>query len=231
MDLVFHDHGRCRSGGNMREYNRDQMSVVYETETPPAPRADLGPYRRADYLALPDEPRCELLYGRLVLMTAPTVRHQLVVVEVLRLLYDFAARVGGRALVSPVDVDLADHSIVQPDVIYVAPAQSSILTTRVEGALLSRSRSCRPAPLDATSVKSCGSTARLVSSSTGSSIPRSEPSSSSSAMQTVFGFDCPWPASTGPPSLRASRSTSTRSGEQSRAERPYPPAPRYGLTS
>ena len=118
----------------MPEYNRDQMSVVYETETPPAPRSDLGPYRRADYLALPDEPRCELLYGRLLVMTAPTVRHQKVVGRLFRLLLDFADRVGGQALVSPVDVELADHSIVQPDVIYVAASGSAILTTRVEGA-------------------------------------------------------------------------------------------------
>jgi Uma2 family endonuclease len=111
------------------------VSVVYETETPPAPRADLGPYRRADYLALPDEPRCELLYGRLLVMTAPTLRHQDIVGRVFRLLLDFADRTGGRTFVSPVDVALADHSIVQPDVVYTGPARISILTApRVEGA-------------------------------------------------------------------------------------------------
>jgi hypothetical protein len=57
-------------------YNR-RMPVTYETETPLAPRGDLGPYRQADYLALPDEPRCELLYGRLLMMAAPTLRHQI----------------------------------------------------------------------------------------------------------------------------------------------------------
>ena len=117
----------------MARYNRERMPVVYETETPPAPRADLGPYRRADYLALPDEPRCELLYGRLLVMTAPTLRHQRVVGRVFRLLLDFADSTGGQAFVSPVDVALADHSIVQPDVIYVTPEHTSILGTRVEG--------------------------------------------------------------------------------------------------
>jgi Uma2 family endonuclease len=110
------------------------MSVIYETETPPAPRSDLGPYRRADYLALPDEPRCELLYGRLLVMTAPTLRHQGIVGEIFRLVADFRDRRGGHAFVSPVDVELADHSIVQPDVVYIAPTRSSLLTTRVEGA-------------------------------------------------------------------------------------------------
>ena len=55
--------------------------MVYETETPLAPRSGLGPYREADYLGLPDEPRCELLYGRLLVTPAPTARHQHVVVK------------------------------------------------------------------------------------------------------------------------------------------------------
>jgi Uma2 family endonuclease len=110
------------------------MPVVYETETPLAPRDDLGPYRQSDYLALPDEPRCELLYGRLLVMPSPTVRHQRVVTRLLRVVLDFADRDGGHALVSPLDVSLADHSIVQPDVIYVSNARASILRSRVEGA-------------------------------------------------------------------------------------------------
>jgi hypothetical protein len=115
-NLVYNRHA-CAFRENMEMYNRVRVSVVYETETPPAPRTDLGPYRRADYLALPDEPRCELVYGRLLVMAAPALRHQEVVARVLRLLLDFADRTGGRAFVSPVDVALADHSIVQPDVV------------------------------------------------------------------------------------------------------------------
>jgi Uma2 family endonuclease len=110
------------------------MSVVYETETPLAPRAGLGPYREADYLGLPDEPRCELLYGRLFVMSAPTARHQHVVLRIARTLADCADRHGDQALVSPIDVVLADHSVVQPDVIYVSAARSSIVRDRVEGA-------------------------------------------------------------------------------------------------
>jgi Uma2 family endonuclease len=107
---------------------------VYETETPLAPRTSLGPYRDADYQKLPDEPRCELLYGRLFVMTAPTVLHQLVVGAILRLLQDLARSRGGLAVISPVDVMMADHSVVQPDVIYVSPGRTSIVRQRVEGA-------------------------------------------------------------------------------------------------
>ena len=65
---------------------------------------------------------------------APTLRHQRVVGQVFRFLLDFADRSGGRAFVSPVDVVLADHSIVQPDVIYVSRERAGILRQRVEGA-------------------------------------------------------------------------------------------------
>jgi Uma2 family endonuclease len=114
-------------------YNR-AMPVVYETETPLAPRTGLGPYREADYLGLPDEPRCELLYGRLLVTPAPTARHQHVVGRIFSILLGCADRRGDQALVSPVDVVLADHSVVQPDVIYVSKARSSIVRDRIEGA-------------------------------------------------------------------------------------------------
>ena len=54
---------------------------------------------------------------------APTVRHQLVVDEVLRFLLDFTMHRRGYAVASPVDVFLAEHSIVQPDVLYVSPVR------------------------------------------------------------------------------------------------------------
>jgi hypothetical protein len=85
-----------------------RMAFAYETETPHATRTKLGPYREADYLELPDQPRCELLYGRLPVTPASTVRHRRVVVEVLRLLREFAGCRGGYAVVSPVDVGLAE---------------------------------------------------------------------------------------------------------------------------
>jgi Uma2 family endonuclease len=109
------------------------MAVVYETDAPHYARTDLGPYRAADYLELPHEPRCELLYGRLLVTPAASLRHQDVVGLLYRLLADFAARVSGRAFVSPVDVVLAQHSIVQPDVVFVRRERAGILGVRIEG--------------------------------------------------------------------------------------------------
>jgi Uma2 family endonuclease len=110
------------------------MAVVYETETPHAAPSALGPYREADYLELPEQPRCELLYGRLPVTPAPALRHQRVVRQVFHLLHDFADRSGGEAFFSPVDVVLADHSIVQPDAVYIGRERAGILQKRVEGA-------------------------------------------------------------------------------------------------
>ena len=199
-------------------YNRRGMPVVYETEAPHAPRSDLGPYREADYLALPDEPRCELLYGRLHLMTAPTVRHQHVVGRLFRLLLDLADRIGGQAVVSPVDVVLAEHSIVQPDVIYVTKERSALLQHARRGDPISSSRCCRRRPPAAISARNCASTPSRASPSTGSSIRASRPSSFSKTPATVSACAYPIARSTDRQSSQASSSTLRLSGAPFRAE-------------
>jgi Uma2 family endonuclease len=110
------------------------VPVVYETDTPAAPRTDLGPYREADYVALPEEPRCELLYGRFVLMTSPSVRHQRVVLRLAKHLLDIADRTGSEAIIAPMDVRLADHSVVQPDIVFVSRARRGVIQSRIHGA-------------------------------------------------------------------------------------------------
>ena len=54
--------------------------------------------------------------------------------RIYRILADRADRQGDQALIPPVDVILADHSVVQPDVIYVRAARSSMIHDRVGGA-------------------------------------------------------------------------------------------------
>jgi Uma2 family endonuclease len=96
------------------------MTVELLTEAPLAPPAGLGPYRRQDYDGLPDQPRCELLFGRLYVMPSPTLTHQAMVATLWRHFDDIARASGGLAYPAPLDVELADHSIVQPDVIYLS---------------------------------------------------------------------------------------------------------------
>jgi Uma2 family endonuclease len=110
------------------------VTVDLLTETPLAPPAGLGPYRRSDYEALPDQPRCELLFGRLYVMPGPSLPHQAVVQTMWLHLDRIAEASGGRAYVAPLDVALADHSVVQPDVIYVSPERFAVLRRRIEGA-------------------------------------------------------------------------------------------------
>jgi Uma2 family endonuclease len=110
------------------------MRIEYESDSPAAPRAGLGRYRASDYFALPDEPRCELLYGRLQVTPAPTFRHQEIVGALHALLLAHARRTGARIAPAPVDVVLAPHSVVQPDVVYVGADRTDIVRDRVEGA-------------------------------------------------------------------------------------------------
>jgi Uma2 family endonuclease len=89
-------------------------------EVPAFPSSRVGPYRRAHYLSLPDEPRCELLNGRLYRMAPPRPLHQIVAFVLWQRLDAQAVAHGGLALGAPVAITLSDHSVVQPDVIYLA---------------------------------------------------------------------------------------------------------------
>lgn len=101
---------------------------------PLAPRSALGPYRVRDYEKLPDEPRCELLFGTYVASPAPFARHQLVVFLLAQRLDAVARPHESVVLLAPVDVVLADHSVVQPDILYVTRERRSSMQARIEGA-------------------------------------------------------------------------------------------------
>lgn len=73
---------------------------------------------RADLETMPDDGRrYELLDGVLVVSPAPRVNHQIASARLLRLLQDVAAGSGLIALYAPVDVTLADDSVLQPDLV------------------------------------------------------------------------------------------------------------------
>jgi Uma2 family endonuclease len=110
------------------------VSISLLEDVPLAPADGLGPFREADYMQLPDEPRCELIYGRFYVSPSPLVIHQVVVTLLARILDDVAKTTGGMALVSPLDVHLADHSVVQPDVVFVAEERREVVRDWVYGA-------------------------------------------------------------------------------------------------
>ncbi|HEX9943428.1 MAG TPA: Uma2 family endonuclease [Thermoanaerobaculia bacterium] len=110
------------------------MAIPLLKDVPLAPPADLGPYRRKDYEALPDEPRCELIYGRFYVSPSPSVLHQIVVLLLAGKLQQIAQKARAWVFVAPLDVNLFEHSVAQPDILYISAARRRIIEERIEGA-------------------------------------------------------------------------------------------------
>jgi Uma2 family endonuclease len=83
-----------------------------------------------DYRATPDGTRYQLVEGDLHLMSpAPSRFHQDIVLNVAEMLRTYLrTHQVGKVYVSPIDVYLDDHNVVQPDVVFVSAANSGILT-------------------------------------------------------------------------------------------------------
>ena len=91
----------------------------------------------ADYAALPDDgQRYELHAGDLWVTPTPGTVHQRVVVHLIALLNAHVrARAGGEVLVAPTDCILSDHTVLQPDILWVAPDRMALISERaIEGA-------------------------------------------------------------------------------------------------
>ena len=93
-----------------------------------------------DYEALPnDGRRYEIHDGELSVTAAPSFDHQIILANLLRILFHHVpAVVPGLVIPSPLDVILADTpaqtSIVQPDILYVAPDRTARASRRgIEG--------------------------------------------------------------------------------------------------
>ena len=109
------------------------MNAEVATHEPFSPRSEVGPYRSAQYFELPDEPRYELLFGRLHMAPSPSSRHQRVVLLLSEIFLRAARQSGGKVLTAPIDVVISDHSVVQPDLLYVSGGRRSIIQDRVVG--------------------------------------------------------------------------------------------------
>ena len=90
-----------------------------------------------DYLLFPEDGnRHEILDGEHYVTAAPYLRHQSVIVELTSWIAPFVRqRRLGRFYIAPVDVLLAKHDIVQPDLLFISNASMKILTEKnVQGA-------------------------------------------------------------------------------------------------
>jgi len=117
-------------------YNHSMSTdaIHYETLSGFTPLSTLGPYRAADYWRLPEGEPVELLQGRFIVSPAPDTLHQTVSILLSELLLKIARVSGGRALAAPVDVAFDDHSILQPDLLYVQKQRRGIIEKYVQGA-------------------------------------------------------------------------------------------------
>ena len=85
-----------------------------------APMPDAQPRVGYDHLlSMPDDGRrYEIHGGELVVVPAPRLRHQVVVLEIFKCLDAYAAARGGRAVAAPFDIVFDEYDVVQPDVVF-----------------------------------------------------------------------------------------------------------------
>ena len=82
-----------------------------------------------DYCATPDDERYELLDGDLMMVPAPNMKHQKVLLTLARKLGDFTEEHRlGTVYVAPCDVVLSDTDVVQPDVLFISRAREHTVT-------------------------------------------------------------------------------------------------------
>lgn len=98
------------------------------------PYSTIGPKRAADYWALEEGAPYELIRGRLIMSPSPTSLHQIIVGQLFLKLDAIADKSGGRTLISPIDVVFSDHTILQPDALYLSAERQHFLQERIEGA-------------------------------------------------------------------------------------------------
>jgi Uma2 family endonuclease len=113
----------------------DVLPVVMPAGHVPGPAQGCWTYEH--YVAIPDDGnRYEVIDGILYMTPAPNIPHQAAVTQLTRHLANCVESAGlGRVLVSPVDVELAPGTIVQPDVVVILNANRRAITyARVVGA-------------------------------------------------------------------------------------------------
>jgi len=106
----------------------------YESLPGFSPSSTLGPRTAVDYWKLPEGEPIELIQGRLIVSPAPNFLHQTISLLLSEILLKAARQSGGRASAAPIDVLLADHTILQPDLVYISKSRRGIIKPRIEGA-------------------------------------------------------------------------------------------------
>jgi Uma2 family endonuclease len=74
-----------------------------------------------------DGRRYELYDGEVYVVPAPMPRHQRVQIRLVEWLDDYAESVGGFAICAPIDIVFSEYDVVQPDVLFFAPARAHLV--------------------------------------------------------------------------------------------------------
>ena len=74
-----------------------------------------------------DGHRYELYEGELVVVPSPILRHQRVVANLADLFRAYARRYGGEMVFAPFDIVLAEHTVLQPNIVYFGPERAKLL--------------------------------------------------------------------------------------------------------
>ncbi len=109
------------------------VPIQYEAFEAFSAYSSLGPYRAADFFRLPEGEPCELIQGRFIMSPSPTTKHQTILLLLSELFLSFARETGGLVLCAPMDVVLSDHTVLQPDLLYIAKERRAIVQRRIEG--------------------------------------------------------------------------------------------------
>ncbi|MEM0938837.1 MAG: Uma2 family endonuclease [Bacteroidota bacterium] len=88
-----------------------------------------------DYLHLGEGVWCQLINGELIMSPSPSLKHQITIGKIFRILDDFAILNGGLAVLSPIDIYFDSKNVFQPDALLVSRERKNILSERgLEGA-------------------------------------------------------------------------------------------------
>jgi Uma2 family endonuclease len=96
--------------------------------------AGLGTYRRRDYNELPERSTCELILGRFYARVQPSIGHEIVLETAWRHLRGIAAETCGRAYRGPLELELAVHSVVKPDLFFLSAGRRDLLVLELRNA-------------------------------------------------------------------------------------------------
>jgi Uma2 family endonuclease len=81
-----------------------------------------------DLQHMPDDARrLELYDGEVWVVPAPIPRHQVVALNLARLLEAYSETHGGVSLVSPIDIVFSEYDVVQPDVVFFIEARRGLI--------------------------------------------------------------------------------------------------------